>query len=220
MDETRVIISTPFYTAYQSPNNRVAIVPSSEITATDAELSRHPSTAARQEDTEVNHLEVADEEAKADWKKKLGVLVAKNLIKAAVETDGKTWTGNVARSTLLSFPRNYELFVKKKGDRHVPRKDYYLYGSQHVRTFRSPLEFVPHLIWLFQGQPLKTDGDPDCSCKYCNSGATQSEIHKRLLPHAGPSRVRMPVLPDGPKKSKGAAISVPYKDYTKLNKPS
>ncbi len=90
MDAARVVISTPFYTAYQFPNNRVAVVPSSEITATDAELSRHPSTEARQEDTVVNHLEVADEEAKADWKKKLGALVAKNLIKAAVETDGKT----------------------------------------------------------------------------------------------------------------------------------
>lgn len=89
---------------------------------------------------------------------------------------------------LMKFPRNYTLWVHKSGvvtDRGNPRHDAYLYGAPHLgpRTarsqtsatiFRSPMEFVPHAIWLMKG------GTGQCDCKYCIPGQNQNDINRRL----------------------------------------
>ena len=90
---------------------------------------------------------------------------------------------------LLKFPDNYTLWIHKKGvitDRLNPRTDAYLYGAPHLgpRTarsqtsgatiFRSPMEFVPHAIWLMRG------ATGQCDCKYCIPSQNQHDINRRL----------------------------------------
>jgi transcription-silencing protein Clr2 (cryptic loci regulator) len=81
---------------------------------------------------------------------------------------------------LLRLPENYTLWVHKKGseaDPANPRIDAYLYGAPHLspRTrFRSPMEFVPHAIWLMRGSTGQ------CDCQYCMPGQNQTDINRRL----------------------------------------
>ncbi len=92
----------------------------------------------------------------------------------------------------MKFPDNYTLWIHKKAseaDRGNPRHDAYLYGAPHLgptspRTgrspmaptiFRSPMEFVPHAIWLMKGS---TPGA--CVCKYCKPGQKQTAINSWL----------------------------------------
>ncbi|RUP48465.1 hypothetical protein BC936DRAFT_144526 [Jimgerdemannia flammicorona] len=91
---------------------------------------------------------------------------------------------------LSDFPRGYKLFCHyfvpkaKKADgaadtpskdshptlcpiTNVPaRRDTYLFGHPTGQRFRSPNEFLPHLVWL----ATVASRDPrDCTCKYCPS---------------------------------------------------
>jgi hypothetical protein len=84
---------------------------------------------------------------------------------------------------LMKFPSNYTLWVNKSGvttDRANPRHDAYLYGAprphlgSRTTIFRSPLEFVPHAIWLMRGSTGQ------CDCKYCLPGQAQKDINRRL----------------------------------------
>jgi hypothetical protein len=90
---------------------------------------------------------------------------------------------------LLKFPENYTLWIHKRGvitDPLNPRLDAYLYGAPHLgpRTarsqtagatiFRSPMEFVPHAIWLMRGSTGQ------CDCKYCIPDQNQNDINRRL----------------------------------------
>jgi hypothetical protein len=72
-------------------------------------------------------------------------------------------------------------------DRGNPRTDAYLYGAPHLgpstsraqsslglTLFRSPMEFVPHAIWLMRGST------GECDCKYCLPGQNQRVINRRL----------------------------------------
>jgi hypothetical protein len=70
-------------------------------------------------------------------------------------------------------------------DRGNPRTDAYLYGAPHLgpstaraqsnsTLFRSPMEFVPHAIWLMRGKTGQ------CECKYCIPGQNQKVINRRL----------------------------------------
>ena len=62
----------------------------------------------------------------------------------------------------------------KKG-RGDARTDTYLYGHPEGRTkrFRSPQDFLPHLLWLATDK----DGDPNnCTCKLCSPG--QKDVEK------------------------------------------
>ena len=89
----------------------------------------------------------------------------------------------------MKFPDNYTLWVHKKGvktDQYNARTDAYLFGAPHLgpRTarssqasptvFRSPMEFVPHAIWLMRGCTGQ------CDCKYCIPGQNQKDINRRL----------------------------------------
>lgn len=98
--------------------------------------------------------------------------------------------------TLAAFPQGYDLLLHiapRKTRSSRPRRDFYLYGSTDVASFRSPFEFVEHAKWLMQGahRTLDTDRSPRCKCKYCNcddSGNKQSVISREL------KRVRAHVL--------------------------
>ena len=58
---------------------------------------------------------------------------------------------------------------EKEGTKYPnERRDYYLYGHPGGRKkrFRSPADFLPHLLWMSTDQ----EGDPEtCECKLCTS---------------------------------------------------
>ena len=75
---------------------------------------------------------------------------------------------------LAAFPENYRLFEHRRAanlentNTRGPndRRDVYLYGHPQGRKkrFRSPADFLPHLIWLSADE----SGDPqNCGCKLC-----------------------------------------------------
>jgi Transcription-silencing protein, cryptic loci regulator Clr2 len=48
------------------------------------------------------------------------------------------------------------------------RQDYYLYGHGSGKRFRSPNQFLPHLLWLAK------EANGDCPCEIC-SGVERKE---------------------------------------------
>ena len=75
---------------------------------------------------------------------------------------------------LAAFPENYRLFEHRRfadpdnPDAKSDRRDVYLYGHPQGRKkrFRSPQDFLPHLLWL----STDPSGDPEnCSCKLCTT---------------------------------------------------
>ncbi|KAF9017395.1 hypothetical protein BDZ89DRAFT_1022204 [Hymenopellis radicata] len=79
------------------------------------------------------------------------------------------WPGAHDKYVLEDWPEGYALFDHHKGKPESPRHDLYLYG--HSKKFRSPVEFLPHAIWLTT-PPMQRG---DCECKYCR-GIPQREI--------------------------------------------
>ncbi|EIN09715.1 hypothetical protein PUNSTDRAFT_143178 [Punctularia strigosozonata HHB-11173 SS5] len=103
-------------------------------------------------------------------------LIGSFLAKEVVNKDGFHFDRNICY--LYAFPEGYKLYLRKKGHKDAPRIDPVLFG--HSSTFRSPAEFFMHAKWLAEGRPVKSNGRPDCGCKYC-SGTKQSVISQQHL---------------------------------------
>ncbi|KAI0930291.1 hypothetical protein AcW1_009025 [Taiwanofungus camphoratus] len=221
------IVKTPFYEAFQHPSNFVGIILST--VATDGDPSSRPLETSRDPDENglVDYFEEADEKTVTSWKLKLGEGLVREVIRKKVLAKGERWTGE--RAILSNFPEHYKLYIHKSGERHDPRRDAYLYGSRHVKVFRSPAEFVLHVKWLMEGSPLKSDGRPDCSCRWCDGTHTQEELTHRIFGWNFNSRDQKGKEKDGKrhhdvkgkdglKRPKASMpTSIPAKDYTKLN---
>ena len=93
---------------------------------------------------------------------------------------------------LRDFPENYTLWThsrnvvtskaKKEGKR---RADAYLYGHPNGPSgrYRSPAEFLPHLMWLATDETADRN---NCGCKLCFSDAslkTYFEISNKQIEH-------------------------------------
>ncbi|CAL1707608.1 unnamed protein product [Somion occarium] len=209
------ILETPHYVAYQRATDRSIAIELRED-ATDVASDRRPSMTVKhvEEDGTVNYYEEATSETQNKWKRALGPLLAKFVVKPAVQLEGNKFTGNVTSSALFEFPRGYKLYTHKKGDHYDPRKDNYLIGSQHVRAFRSPQEFFLHAKWLMEGQAYNSDGTRACGCCYCNPAVTQSDIARQYgTGHISdkPRRQRT----SRPRPATSGVIQA--KDYTKFN---
>ncbi|TCD71249.1 hypothetical protein EIP91_011727 [Steccherinum ochraceum] len=227
-----VIIRTPYYEAFNYPSrdNVVVIKLFDHPNATDAVPGRYPpptqTDSRAKSDGSVDYYAEADEDGLNRWKRILGQIVAKHVVKPAVEGRGHRWTYGIEQGVLLDFPAGYKLFVHRKGDRHIPRKDYYLMGSQFARTFRSPQEFLFHLKWLMEGRPLKADNTRDCTCCYCDSAATQGDISRRYHLGLPPERPEKKAEQGEKGKKEGQKrqsrrslppLVIQAKDYTQLN---
>ncbi|EGG12366.1 uncharacterized protein MELLADRAFT_101790 [Melampsora larici-populina 98AG31] len=79
---------------------------------------------------------------------------------------------------LTNFPENYQLFNYIKGS----LQDQYLFGSSHVRKFRTANEFLPHLQWLATSNSTIT-----CQCKYCAGTKSQTETNSNYTNHSQPT---------------------------------
>lgn len=192
---------------------------------TDGVPDNHPESMPPEPNGqgEVNYYDTADRHKIRHWKRKLGWFVVEHVL----QPDFHRGTGQTLPepdyAMLYDFPKNYKLYVHRKGHRHDPREDAYLYGSRYVHVFRSPEEFAPHLKWLMDGSPLKPSGDPNCKCKYCDPTRKQREIsaelhHKKKNPDNDRKGGGKPK--DGGKRTRnGSSLTgdIPYKDYTKLN---
>lgn len=258
-----LFLDTPYYAAFDEGVNpsvgttRVIIKLkdiASDALASDTLNDRTdlPKTRPRANrpapDGEIDSMEPADEDIKKRWLKQLGQSAAKYVVKSAVEARGQRWTRSCSTAWLGDLPRGYKLYVHKKGHRHAPRKDYYLYGSCHVLRFRSINEFAPHLEWLMKGRPCGRNGKRCCECQYCDADVTsQQEVNQRRNPgvsiaaaasssaaHAWPRRRDISAGHLGPtgngapshkwmeerQKITVDGQTIYYKDYTKLHRPS
>jgi len=219
---SREIVRTPYYVAHQYPGGPVGIILSTDGKATDGTPDNRPRELTRivDENGLVNYYKEAEEDSELYWRKIVGEVLAKQVVKPAVKRQGDKWTGTWERSILGEFPEHYKLYTHYKGDRHNARTDHYLYGSKYVKCFRSPAEFAYHAIWLMLGSPLKVNGNPACRCTYCDPSRTQEEISRELgLLSTEPQRSKEDDKNPRPKRVKTAHVSAPImaKDYTKLN---
>jgi len=157
-----------------------------KIKNTDAVHDHMPSEEQRQltidEEGKFSQYELqrAGDDTYELWMRKIGPYLADWVLRLP-RHENPPWK-------LLKFPRNYTLWDHKSGvvtDRGNPRHDAYLYGAPHLgprmarsqttaTVFRSPMEFVPHAIWLMRG------GTGQCDCKYCIPGQNQNDINRRL----------------------------------------
>ncbi|KAH9949563.1 hypothetical protein B0H21DRAFT_836599 [Amylocystis lapponica] len=214
---TSTIAQTAYYQALQDTiSRRVSITLAEGVT--DASADRRPPDRQRVDDEVINDFVEANQATYDMWRQKLGETLTLVEVKPHMQSKGERFTGVSDRSMLHAFPENYKLFKHRSQDRRVPRLDYYLYGSVHVKCFRSPNEFMPHLHWLMKGAPLKRGGRPDCQCQYC-SAKTQKEVNEIYFPgHDG----RKDKDGDGdgrgkrPRRGPKQEPKVQYKDYTKL----
>ncbi|KAK1821233.1 hypothetical protein LTR12_004290 [Friedmanniomyces endolithicus] len=121
-----------------------------------------------------------DEMKSLDWRRKLGVLIAREM----------RWEEKEYGYILVAFPENYRLYehIKKtvkdgktevKSKTHAAggndRQDAYLYGhpAGRKKRYRSPADFFPHILWLLTDE----SGDPDnCGCKLCSPEELEAAI--------------------------------------------
>lgn len=168
------IARTPYYTALEDPNRsllykRVLVAPAE--TCSDAGPFTVPAQQPSANESDVDVYAPAVKR----WHRKLGLLAARDVLECGA---GQACTPGTA-VWLQGLPTGYALYVHKKGHRHSPRRDYYLYGSRHVPVFSSPEEFAPHLVWLLSGQPTDDGAMRACQCKYCGNVRSQREINVR-----------------------------------------
>lgn len=252
-------LDTPYYSAWDEDVNssvgtKRVLIKLKNI-ATDADPDRDTANAhpgppkARPRanrptpDDDIDLFDKADALAVQRWLKKLGESAAKYVVKSAVEARGQRWARSCSGARLEGLPHGYKLWVHKKGHRHAPRQDYYLYGSHDVLRFRSINEFAPHLEWLMKGQPYRANGTRNCECQYCDVDvAGQQEINQRRHPKVSIATMARGVA-TRPRKQYTAAgatdngalphkwmedrqtvtvngQTIYYKDYTKLHKPT
>ncbi|KAI5925251.1 hypothetical protein F4810DRAFT_70623 [Camillea tinctor] len=161
------------------------------------------------EDSKINrhHERLPDQDPRYDqWKDKLGSMLGRQLF----PKDERIFY-------LESLPSNYHLRVKVNGK--DGRQDLYLYGypgdkGSVAKSYRSPADFFPHLLWLSRGGERKRE---DCSCSLCNpSGKPRS----MLMPMSDTSAPALPaaaiagpttVMHNSPKTSvKDITSAVPH----------
>ncbi|KAF9257754.1 hypothetical protein L218DRAFT_1005794 [Marasmius fiardii PR-910] len=105
------------------------------------------------------------------------------------------WNVNPSSCILSSFPQDYTLcrsIEKRPGHGY----EYFLCGSTISSSFRSPAEFIPHAIWLFEDPTLSK---VNCKCLHC-SRRPQKEVTadlKRLgvFPEISPSQTKSKPIP-------------------------
>ncbi|ETW81343.1 hypothetical protein HETIRDRAFT_318964 [Heterobasidion irregulare TC 32-1] len=115
-----------------------------------------------------------DDKVSVRWRRSIGRYLAVETLKKDLNAKEPVWT-------LKQFPKGYALYDHQTGrilEKKNPRHDFYLYG--HTQRFRSPEEFVLHVEWLMCNMPLKSNGHPNCRCKYCGK-TKQLDINAKLL---------------------------------------
>ncbi|CAG8637973.1 8121_t:CDS:2 [Cetraspora pellucida] len=139
-----------------------------EVTYSDGSPSRWPTEITPRQDGYGNIsyyrpiIEPSDKKLQL-YLTKLGEALAKVLYKdSGIE---------VSNSVLTQLPNGYKLFehIKQQHKSGDIRKDTYLFGGgvDSGIKFRSPNEFIDHLLWL------ASDKTSPCTCKYCG-GKTYS----------------------------------------------
>ncbi|KAF1841231.1 uncharacterized protein K460DRAFT_348061 [Cucurbitaria berberidis CBS 394.84] len=122
-----------------------------------------------------------DDPKHLDWRKKLGGMLLREIGGKQHEAD--KWQ----QCILWELPENYVLYehIKTKADGQVKtvknhsggghdRQDAYLYGYPKgpKKRFRSPIEFFPHLLWLYTDE---TSDYNNCTCKMCSPQQPEPE---------------------------------------------
>ncbi|KAG4437177.1 hypothetical protein IFR05_007333 [Cadophora sp. M221] len=164
-------------------------------------------------------------DAKAvEWRRKLGGM----MMNIMVPEENKAMKRR--KWILKEFPEGYELWehvkykilVTKAGDgqKNKPhngifeRQDAYLYGHPEGRKkrFRSPADFVPHLLWLESDK----DGDrANCSCKLCSPDKDDeqpAEVKREETkedPQSRPNTTPQVVIPYANPQALAASVSNP-----------
>jgi hypothetical protein len=128
---------------------------------TDGDDSYGPPNTAlpAANEAEVNYYHVFKREEKRHdtWRATLGEQLAQHFKLPQLSPSKAKWK-------LYDFPEGYQFTEQRKGPRHNPRTDPYLFGSQAHR-FRSTKEACEHLIWLLLDPTMDR---ANCHCKYCD----------------------------------------------------
>ena len=123
---------------------------------------------------------------------------------------------------LAAFPENYHLYEHRRvssldnpnAKGPSDRRDVYLYGHPQGRKkrFRSPADFLPHLVWL----SMDEQADPEnCSCKLCTpedmikAGDEMYALQRKLFGVGSEE--------DQPQTTKSQEIVVQIKDFLMEN---
>ncbi|CAG8697719.1 10141_t:CDS:2 [Gigaspora rosea] len=89
----------------------------------------------------------------------------------------------ISNSTLTRLPDGYRLFehTKQNKESGEVRKDTYLFGGgvNSNLKFRSPNEFIDHLLWL------ASDKTSSCDCKYCDGKTSDLVFGKAMTEQGG-----------------------------------
>ncbi|KAI9625074.1 hypothetical protein H4Q26_016461 [Puccinia striiformis f. sp. tritici PST-130] len=139
-----------------------------ELLITDANSTRWPHVGPVLDTKGAScQWALSSDKAKSRWLYSLG--------KGLAEILGLAKNGQKEHWRMTDFPADYRLYTYIKG----AREDQYLFGSTHVKKFRTANEFLPHLQWLILNKTV------DCLCKYCSGAKNQFEVNAALgLPHS------------------------------------
>ena len=125
------------------------------------------------------------DQASIQWRVKLGKGVSDECRYGPIDDPSTSEPSHITFLHLLTivealildrFPRNYVLYKQVRENSSNPkdsRQDNYLYGHPGGRRFRSPNQFLPHLLWLVKGVE-----DADCPCEIC-SGVDRKERREK-----------------------------------------
>ncbi|KIY70576.1 hypothetical protein CYLTODRAFT_487988 [Cylindrobasidium torrendii FP15055 ss-10] len=153
-------------THHELPENPIYLSVT-DFSRADGQRSQWPTNTTEIVDGEghVNFMKPVgiDEAPAIRWRKELACALAKH--RGLPEGDSYV---------LDNWPEGYAFFDHHKGPKSKPRHDLYLYGCKGIGTnkFRSVREFIPHLVWLADGN------EQLCICKYC-AKMPQREVNAR-----------------------------------------
>ncbi|KAI1810107.1 hypothetical protein GGS20DRAFT_580151 [Poronia punctata] len=127
---------------------------------------------------EYNHYQKVEEGAKPilEWQNKLGQALAAELMP---EASGQFF--------LAEFPEHYHLrwYQTKEENKKNQAKHYYLFGypedpgaSKARKYFRSPNQFLPHLLWLIG----ESNDRGDCACEFCSGSKPITSKSAKTIP--------------------------------------
>ncbi|KAN0059878.1 hypothetical protein ACQY0O_008452 [Thecaphora frezii] len=134
------------------------------------------------------HVFQRSEDRHVHWRSSIGDSLAQSFGLPKLSSEQKNWQ-------LHDFPRDYHFAEQRKGPRHAPRTDPYLFACKG-RRFRSTKEVLPHLEWLLLDPTLNP---ANCECKYCGGGAGASGSgRKAATPTSTPLRAKRPTVPRKP----------------------
>ncbi|KZT70975.1 hypothetical protein DAEQUDRAFT_666961 [Daedalea quercina L-15889] len=132
--QKELIVLTPYYSATLYNGQAVGITLQSRTTDGDPTKKIKDTLPVRDANGNINQFEIADEATQSHWKRTLGGILARKVVKDDLVRQGDRWRGNFDAATIAEFPKDYQLYIHKSQKEYDPRKDAYLFGASQCST--------------------------------------------------------------------------------------